>query len=202
VLACRCFERAPPRNERMARRQDRVQRLPGAVPDFGRQDRRLRPLRQRSRRAGAGRPGGAAAQVAAERGARTGAVHARADGRDADPADPDRNGLLPADEVFVTGIGSSTTYPDYKPAPFIVASQGRGRGPGHRRHRGHLQLLQLQGEDRHRPLSRPRAGQRALQGRGRGPRHHHRVRLADAVAGRRAPPHRRQQEGRPHDGAS
>jgi hypothetical protein len=28
--------------------------------------------------------------------------------------------------VFVTGIGSSTTYPDYKPAPFIVASQAEG----------------------------------------------------------------------------
>ena len=41
-------------------------------------------------------------------------------------ADPDWNGdLLHADEVFVTGVGSSTTYPDYKPAPFIVASQGR-----------------------------------------------------------------------------
>ena len=38
------------------------------------------------------------------------------------------------------------------------------------------------------------------QRRGRGPRHHRRVRLADAVARRRAPPHRRQQEGRPHDG--
>ena len=29
--------------------------------------------------------------------------------------------LLPAD-TFVTGIGSGTTYPDYKPAPFIVSS--------------------------------------------------------------------------------
>lgn len=29
---------------------------------------------------------------------------------------------IPAD-AFVTGIGSGTTYPDYKPAPFIVASQ-------------------------------------------------------------------------------
>jgi 6-hydroxynicotinate reductase len=39
----------------------------------------------------------------------------------------DWNGdLLLADEVFVTGVGSSTTYPDYKPAPFIVASQARG----------------------------------------------------------------------------
>lgn len=30
------------------------------------------------------------------------------------------------DEFFVTGVGASTTYPDYKPAPFIVASQARG----------------------------------------------------------------------------
>ena len=48
------------------------------------------------------------------------------------PADgaPDWNGdLLLADEVFVTGVGSSTTYPDYKPAPFIVGSKARGR-PG------------------------------------------------------------------------
>ncbi|MDO9358574.1 MAG: 6-hydroxynicotinate reductase [Polaromonas sp.] len=34
--------------------------------------------------------------------------------------------LLLADEVFVTGVGSSTTYPDYKPAPFIVSSQVEG----------------------------------------------------------------------------
>jgi hypothetical protein len=34
--------------------------------------------------------------------------------------------LLLRDEVFVTGVGSSTTYPDYKPAPFIVASQAQG----------------------------------------------------------------------------
>src|ERR1700756_4573062 len=31
--------------------------------------------------------------------------------------------LLPAGDTFVTGIGAGTTYPDYKPAPFIVASQ-------------------------------------------------------------------------------
>lgn len=31
-----------------------------------------------------------------------------------------------ADEIFVTGIGASTTYPDYKPAPFIVTSQADG----------------------------------------------------------------------------
>ncbi|MEJ8826615.1 6-hydroxynicotinate reductase [Variovorax humicola] len=34
--------------------------------------------------------------------------------------------LLLADKIFVTGVGASTTYPDYKPAPFIVASKARG----------------------------------------------------------------------------
>ena len=34
--------------------------------------------------------------------------------------------LLHADQVFVTGIGCSTTYPDYKPAPFIVGSKVDG----------------------------------------------------------------------------
>jgi hypothetical protein len=29
-------------------------------------------------------------------------------------------------EVFVTGVGSGTTYPDYKPAPFIVTAPHRG----------------------------------------------------------------------------
>jgi hypothetical protein len=30
------------------------------------------------------------------------------------------------DELFVTGVGSGTTYPDYKPAPFIVSSTVQG----------------------------------------------------------------------------
>ena len=34
--------------------------------------------------------------------------------------------LLVGEEIFVTGVGSSTTYPDYKPAPFIVSSQVAG----------------------------------------------------------------------------
>jgi len=41
-------------------------------------------------------------------------------------ADAQANPLAVQDEIFVTGIGSSTTYPDYKPAPFIVASQAAG----------------------------------------------------------------------------
>src|SRR6266702_1743940 len=34
--------------------------------------------------------------------------------------------LVPEAETFVTGIGAGTTYPDYKPAPFIVASEVAG----------------------------------------------------------------------------
>jgi hypothetical protein len=41
-------------------------------------------------------------------------------------AEVQANPLAAQDEIFVTGIGSSTTYPDYKPAPFIVASQVAG----------------------------------------------------------------------------
>ncbi|HYF06963.1 MAG TPA: 6-hydroxynicotinate reductase [Acetobacteraceae bacterium] len=36
------------------------------------------------------------------------------------------NGSLAAPPVFVTAIGAGTTYPDYKPAPFIVSSQHEG----------------------------------------------------------------------------
>ncbi|QBK04263.1 6-hydroxynicotinate reductase [Hylemonella gracilis] len=43
-----------------------------------------------------------------------------------DAVTPAWNGdLLRAEDVFVTGVGSSTTYPDYKPAPFIVSSKVR-----------------------------------------------------------------------------
>src|SRR5579862_6262052 len=40
--------------------------------------------------------------------------------------DPWDGSLVGAPPMFVTGIGSGTTYPDYKPAPFIVASQHDG----------------------------------------------------------------------------
>ena len=42
-------------------------------------------------------------------------------------AGPDWDGnLLHEPQTFVTAIGAGTTYPDYKPAPFIVASQVHG----------------------------------------------------------------------------
>src|SRR3546814_2664568 len=34
--------------------------------------------------------------------------------------------LVQGEQAFVTGIGAGTTYPDYKPAPFIVSSQVEG----------------------------------------------------------------------------
>lgn len=34
--------------------------------------------------------------------------------------------LVPNAPTFITGVGSGTTYPDYKPAPFIVASEHDG----------------------------------------------------------------------------
>lgn len=34
--------------------------------------------------------------------------------------------ITPSADTFVTGIGAGTTYPDYKPAPFIVASEVEG----------------------------------------------------------------------------
>jgi 6-hydroxynicotinate reductase len=35
-------------------------------------------------------------------------------------------GIVPTEDLFVTGAGSGTTYPDYKPAPFIVSSTVAG----------------------------------------------------------------------------
>jgi hypothetical protein len=34
--------------------------------------------------------------------------------------------IVSSRQLFVTGVGASTTYPDYKPAPFIVSSQADG----------------------------------------------------------------------------
>jgi len=44
----------------------------------------------------------------------------------ANPADWDGSLLCQDAPVFVSGVASGTTYPDYKPAPFIVASRQNG----------------------------------------------------------------------------
>jgi 6-hydroxynicotinate reductase len=41
-------------------------------------------------------------------------------------AGDDWDGTLVGADVFVTGVGAGTTYPDYKPAPFIVGAQVDG----------------------------------------------------------------------------
>ena len=76
--------------------------------------------------------------------------------------------------------------------------QGRRRGHGDGRDRGHLQLLRAQAEDRHRPLAGTRASGRARRWRSRRARDHGGVRLPDARPWRRAPPDRRVEEGRQH----
>lgn len=43
-----------------------------------------------------------------------------------DAAEDWAGGVTPAPQVFVTAIGAGTTYPDYKPAPFIVAQKHEG----------------------------------------------------------------------------
>ncbi len=43
-----------------------------------------------------------------------------------DPAKPWDGKLMSGGDTFVTGIGATTTYPDYKPAPFIVSSKAEG----------------------------------------------------------------------------
>jgi hypothetical protein len=47
-------------------------------------------------------------------------------GKDGDGGADWDGSLIAGAPTFVTGIGSGTTYPDYKPAPFIVASKHRG----------------------------------------------------------------------------
>jgi hypothetical protein len=43
-----------------------------------------------------------------------------------EPGKPWDGSLISASNTFVTGLGASTTYPDYKPAPFIVSSKADG----------------------------------------------------------------------------
>ncbi len=43
-----------------------------------------------------------------------------------EPGKPWDGSLVSAASTFVTGIGATTTYPDYKPAPFIVSSKLEG----------------------------------------------------------------------------
>ena len=43
-----------------------------------------------------------------------------------EPGKPWKGNLISGKDTFVTGVGATTTYPDYKPAPFIVSSKHEG----------------------------------------------------------------------------
>ena len=105
--------------------------------------------------------------------------------------------LVKQPDVFVTAIGAGTTYPDYKPAPFIVSSEIDGVDMVTVVTEGIFSYCGVKVKidtDRHLgPGDRYRARAR----RGGRPRHHGRIWLADAVARRRASSHRRFQERRP-----
>ena len=49
--------------------------------------------------------------------------------------------LLGSDDTLITGIGVGTTYPDYKPAPFIVSQEHDGVDTVTVVSEGHIQLL-------------------------------------------------------------
>ena len=54
------------------------------------------------------------------------------------------DGAMAADPgTFVTGIGSGTTYPDYKPAPFIVGSEVDGIDQTHTRRSINEKLIKI-----------------------------------------------------------
>ena len=133
----RVLDRAPPRNERMAGEKIECNACPvlcqispgkaGACDRYANRDGtliRVDPVLLLRRSAGFVDSGATAIVAFAPPTAAAGAEGAA---QAAPAADADWNGdLLLANEVFVTGVGASTTYPDYKPAPFIVGSQVDG----------------------------------------------------------------------------
>ena len=111
------FSRRGEREHARGRRQDPVRRLPCAVLHSRGDDGRVRPLRQ------SGRP----------IGARRSACAARPHGREGGKVVPfiEAEGVMERRysqhaRPFVTAVGAGTTYPDYKPAPFIVSSKVDG----------------------------------------------------------------------------
>jgi hypothetical protein len=98
-------------------------------------------------------------------------------------------------ETFVTAIGAGTTYPDYKPAPFIISSQVEGVDVVTVVTEGIFSYCGVKVKiDTDRHLGAECSTVRCA-GRGRRTRDHQRVRIADALARRRAPSHRRQPPG-------
>ena len=142
------------------RPQDRVQRLPGAVPDHA------------SGKVGAcdryANQSGVLVRVDPVLLMRTGGKCRRGvpwchSWRRATPLPPRCRQSNRATTSSSPAVGASHHLSRLQAGAVHRCVAGRRRRHGHRRHRRHLQLLQPEGEDRHRPLARPRAGQRALR---------------------------------------
>ena len=95
-------------------------------------------------------------------------------------------------QTFVTAIGAGTTYPDYKPAPFIISSEVEGIDMVTVVTEGIFSYCGVKVKidtDRHLgPGVQPGSRQR----RAGGPRHHQRNTVANVIPWRRATSHRRQ----------
>ena len=100
--------------------------------------------------------------------------------------------LVSHGETFVTAIGAGTTYPDYKPAPFIISSQVDGVDMVTVVTEGIFSYCGVKVKidtDRHLGCGMQHGARAGRSGR---TRHHERIRIADALARRRAPSDRRQ----------
>ena len=103
--------------------------------------------------------------------------------------------IVSGPENFVTAIGAGTTYPDYKPAPFIISSTVQGVDMVTVVTEGIFSYCGVKVKiDTDRHLG-PETQHGAGTGRARGTRHHQRIWLADAFAWRRPSSHRRQSAG-------
>ncbi len=104
--------------------------------------------------------------------------------------------IVSDDSVFVTAVGAGTTYPDYKPAPFIVSSEVEGVDMVTVVTEGIFSYCGVKVKvDTDRYLG-PRAGDGAGRRRSGRPCDDGRIWFADAVARRRASPDRRLEDGR------
>ena len=107
--------------------------------------------------------------------------------------------IVTGPENFVTAIGAGTTYPDYKPAPFIISSTVQGVDMVTVVTEGIFSYCGVKVKiDTDRHLG-PETNLVRAQGEPVGTRHHQRIWFANAFARRCAPPDRRQPQGRHGD---
>src|SRR5688572_15085031 len=157
--------------------------MPGAVPHPQGAGRRVRSLRERGWQAGAPRSA-------------------------ADSATRFRRGAVPRDRQGVereSDLGRGHVHhrdrrdhhlPGLQAGAVHRLLEARWRRRRYCRHRGHLQLLRAQAEDRHGSIPRPGAGGGARRRRADRTRDDGRIRLADALARRSSPSDRRLEERR------